>query len=102
MFCFFMSPDSEPPVFINCSASPIVVGRYASASLYAPSAEDNSKLVVEITTLPKYFLPNQPIARDMNVTFVARDAENLTSSCQVVVLVKGLSILLSCSALKII
>ncbi|XP_059176661.1 uncharacterized protein LOC131956252, partial [Physella acuta] len=80
--------DSEPPVFNNCPASPIVVSRYASASLYAPSAVDNSKLVMEITTLPKYFLPNQPIARDMNVTFVARDGENLTSSCQVVLLVK--------------
>jgi len=75
--------DSEPPSFINCPSSPIVVRSGSVANFSIPTAVDNSGRVVRTEVKPSGFRPPQTIFKDTVVNYYAFDSEGNVAVCQV-------------------
>lgn len=80
--------DMEPPTFISCPTSPVLVSRYGVANFSVPSVRDNAGGVASLTVIPAYFYTTQPVANNMIVTYTVTDHAGLNASCVINIVVK--------------
>ncbi|KAK7506491.1 hypothetical protein BaRGS_00001966, partial [Batillaria attramentaria] len=73
--------DVEPPTFVNCPVSPVLVGRYDAVNFTVPAVQDNAGGVASVTVSPAYFYPTQPIGGDLTVTYTVTDHAGLSADC---------------------
>ena len=79
--------DQEPPHFINCPSSPIVVGKGPNGlmpvNFSVPVAKDNSGFIVRTEIKPAGFKPPQYVFKDTIVEYYAYDSDGNVAVCLV-------------------
>lgn len=81
--------DVVAPFFMDCPTSVFSVYMHTLPNFTEPSAADNSGLVLPLEVTPLGFNRNTSLSRSINVTYIARDAANLTDKCNVQIIVNG-------------